>query len=211
MIHIDPKELICLREGGLTNEEIAARFKCSVPTIANRTRELHLDGKVQFKRKRGREVKHISKEMLYEASKEMTVKQLAKQFNVSASTISKRLVEYGIPTRSKSLIDRIANDVRALSVSKTRKEIASILEVGISAVDRCCGKHKIRCKGAHQTMTTAKRARRDAILALIGQANWTNSEVALAMDISRERVRQIVAYSNYTKLYANNTNTSENK
>ena len=201
-ITIEAKELIYLRDGGLTNEEIAAIYKCSIPTIGNRVRQLQLEGKIEWKRKRSRPVKHIPKDKLHDASKNMTIVQLAKEFGVSQGTIQKRLIEYNITTRSKSIIDRIVDDVRALSTHKTRSEIADLLQVGPSAVDRCCQKYKIRCKNAHQTMTTSKHARRDAILALIGQCNWTKSEIALALNMSRERVRQIVAYNNYVSIYS---------
>ena len=208
-IAIEEKELIYLRDGNLTNEEIAAIYKCSIPTIANRVRELQLEGKIARKRKKSRPMKHIPKGRLHDASKDMTIKQLSEEFGVSQGTIQKRLVEYNITTRSKSIIDRIVNDVRALSTHKTRSEIADLLQVGSSAVDRCCQKYKIRCKNAHQTMTTGKLARRDAILALIGQCNWTKSEIALAFNMSRERVRQIVAYNNYVSIYSEDKEEEE--
>jgi len=200
-IEIEPKELIYLRDGGLTNEEIAAIYKCSIPTVANRTRELQLKGHIQFKRKKGRTVLNVPEEELREASKKMNIVQLAKEFGVSATTISKRLSEYGINTRSRGIAARIVNDVRALSTHKTRTEIADLLEVSRSAVDKCCSEYKIRCKGGHHTMTDKKVARRDAILALLGQCNWSKSEIGMAFDISRERVRQIAAYSQYRRTH----------
>ena len=166
------------------------------------SRELQLNGHIQFKRKKGRTVLNVPEEELREASKKMNIIQLAKEFGVSATTISKRLSEYGINTRSRGIAARIVNDVRALSTHKTRTEIADLLEVSRSAVDKCCSEYKIRCKGGHHTMTDKKVARRDAILALLGQCNWTKSEIGMAFDISRERVRQIAAYSQYRRTHA---------
>jgi|TARA_R110000824_G_scaffold96593_5_gene231252 transposase len=201
-IVIEATKLALLREGGLSNEEIAAIFKCSIPTVSNRTRELQLEGTIEFKRKGTKRVKDIPRDKLLEASKDMTFKQLAALFGVSVSTISKRLTEYNISTRKGSIIDKIVDDVRSLSAHNTRAEVADLLKVPKEQIDKCCQKYKIRCKNAHQTMTTSKLARRDAILALIGQCNWTHVEVGLALDLSRERIRQIVAYNNYSNTYS---------
>jgi len=201
-IVIDTEKLMLLRDGGLSNEEIAAAFKCSVPTVANRTRELQLQGLIEYKRRAVKSVKHIRRDELSEASEHRTLKQLAELFGVSVSTISKRLVEYNIPTRKGSVVDRIVNDVRTLSTHRTREEIADLLGIAKDPVDRCCRKYNIKCKNAHHNTTTSKHARRDAILALSGQSNWTQSEIALAFDISRERVRQIITRTSYLNAYS---------
>ena len=67
-IVIDSEKLMLLRDGGLSNEEIAAAFKCSVPTVANRTRELQLQGLIEYKRRTVKSVKHIRRDDLSEAS-----------------------------------------------------------------------------------------------------------------------------------------------
>jgi DNA-binding CsgD family transcriptional regulator len=201
-IVIDAEKLMLLRDGGLSNEEIAAAFKCSVPTVANRTRELQLQGLIEYKRRRVKSVKHIRKEELSEASEHRTLRQLAELFGVSVSTITKRLTEYNIPKRKGSAVDRIVTDVRVLSTHRTREEIADLLGISRDLVDKCCRKYKIKCKDTHHMTTTSKHARRDAILALSGQSNWTHSEIALAFDISRERVRQIVTRTSYLNAYS---------
>ena len=184
------------------------RYRGSESQVVGRERDLRsfsastVHQVIEYKRRTVKSVKHIRRDDLSEASAHRTLKQLAELFGVSVSTISKRLVEYNIPKRKGSAVDRIVNDVRTLSTHRTREEIADLLGIAKDPVDRCCRKYKIKCKNAHHNTTTSKHARRDAILALSGQSNWTQSEIALAFDISRERVRQIITRTSYLNAYS---------
>ena len=118
---------------------------------------------------------------------------MAKRFGVCVATIKRRMEEYGLPHEIQPLADRIRSDVTALSFNNTPEQIADLLNVSENAVRSCCRKHSIRCKKNASTIVSKNEARRNAIVALVGQCNWSKTEVSYAFGISRERVRQIIS------------------
>ena len=192
-INIELENLRKLRDRGLSNVEISDIYGCSVGTIANRTREFRLDGDLTARKSGGAHVKHLPKEDLTELSNFMTQSEMAKRFGVCVATIKRRMEEYGLPHEIQPLADRIRSDVTALSFNNTPEQIADLLNVSENAVRACCRKHSIRCKKNASTIVNKNEARRNAIVALVGQCNWSKTEVSYAFGISRERVRQIIS------------------
>ena len=192
-IHIELENLRKLIDRGLSNVEISYIYGCSVGTIANRAREFRLDGKLKARKNGGAHVKHLPKEDLTELSNFMTQSEMAKRFGVCVATVKRRMEEYGLPHELQPLADRIRTDVTALSFNNTPDQIADLLNVSESAVRSCCRKHSIRCKKNASTIVSKNEARRNAIVALVGQCNWSKTEVSYAFGISRERVRQIIS------------------
>jgi hypothetical protein len=123
----------------------------------------------------------------------MTQGEMAERFGVCITTIKRRMEEYGLPRELQPLADRIRTDVTALSFYNTPEQIADLLNVSEYAVRSCCRKHSIRCEKNTTTIVSRKEARRNAIVALVGQCNWSKTEVSYAFEISRERVRQIIS------------------
>ena len=192
-IRIDLESLKFLRGKGLSNVEISKMYGCSVGTVANRTREFRLDGELRPKRSGGAHVKHLPKEDLSELSNFMTQREMAERFGVCVTTIKRRMEEYGLPHDIQPVADRILTDVTALSFNNTPEQIADLLNVSENAVRACCRKHSIRCKKNITTIVSKREARRNAIVALLGQCNWSKTEISYAFGISRERVRQIIS------------------
>ena len=192
-INIELENLRKLRDRGLSNVEISDIYGCSVGTIANRAREFRLDGELKALKSGGAHVKHLPKEDLLELSNFMTQREMAKRFGVCVATIKRRMEEYGLPHEIQPLADRIRTDVTSLSFNNTPEQIADLLNVSENAVSACCRKHSIRCKKNASTIVSKNEARRNAIVALVGQCNWSKTEVSYAFGISRERVRQIIS------------------
>ena len=192
-INIELENLRKLRDRGLSNVEISDIYGCSVGTIANRTREFRLDGELKARKSGGAHVNHLPKEDLTELSNFMTQSEMAKRFGVCVATVKRRMEEYGLPHELQPLADRIRTDVTSLSFNNTPEQIADLLNVSENAVRACCRKHSIRCKKNASTIVSKNEARRNAIVALVGQCNWSKTEVSYAFGISRERVRQIIS------------------
>ena len=183
------EELIVLRNQGVSNQRIAELYGCGEQTVMLRVQKLVAKGLLP-KKGRGFSVHICPKELEQACESFSNTEEVAEYFGCSKSTIAHRAHAHNIATPGQipKVAEKTLRDLASQGL--TRKETADRLGVTYSYVASQASKLKIEFK--KKTRRFYLDPRRTAMNDLIAKCGYSNEEVAIAFDITRQRVHQIL-------------------